>query len=125
MGRHMYHINAKEKCNVRFVSFHSSIRSFDRSLTSVVDDVVLDVVRQALSGVDPFLQLGVGDVPRHHDRARQAQPCPHGVPAEELANIVHRLVQVYLDHLRVSVSVTMQGVRISASVANVRWNGVE
>lgn len=68
-------------------------------LTGVVDDVVLDVVRQSLAGVDPLLQLGVGDVSRDHDGARQAQPRPHRVTAEELADLVHGLVQVYLDHL--------------------------
>ena len=47
----------------------------------VVDDVVLDVVRQASPTVQALLQLGVGDVAGNDQGSRQGQPRPNGIPA--------------------------------------------
>mmetsp|Transcript_25535 Transcript_25535/g.64791 ORF Transcript_25535/g.64791 Transcript_25535/m.64791 type:complete len:514 (-) Transcript_25535:434-1975(-) len=66
----------------------------------VVDDVVLDGLGQTLAALQPLLQLGVRNVARHHQRARQAQARADGVLGQLLADGRHGLRQVHLDHLR-------------------------
>lgn len=72
---------------------------FCLALTRIVYDVILHVVRQPVSGVYPLLQLSVRDVPRHHHGAREAEPRSDRVAAQDLPDLVHGLIQIYLHHL--------------------------
>ena len=63
----------------------------------VVDHVVAHVRRQLLAGVQPLLQLRVGDVPRHDHRPRQRQPRRHRVLRQFGQDLPHRPVEVDVD----------------------------
>mmetsp|Transcript_85111 Transcript_85111/g.260059 ORF Transcript_85111/g.260059 Transcript_85111/m.260059 type:complete len:304 (-) Transcript_85111:861-1772(-) len=83
----------------------------------VINGVVLDVIRQALPGVDFLLQLRVRDVPGDDDGPRERKPCLDRVLLELGQYAGHGLVQVHLDDVPAEVAGTdfgqiLRGVRL-------------
>mmetsp|Transcript_30252 Transcript_30252/g.70625 ORF Transcript_30252/g.70625 Transcript_30252/m.70625 type:complete len:245 (+) Transcript_30252:99-833(+) len=64
----------------------------------VVDDVVLGVLRQGLAALEPLEQLGVRDVARDDERAREREARANGMERELLADLRHRLVEIDAHH---------------------------
>ena len=62
--------------------------------TGVVDGVVLEVLRHAVAGVEPLLDLGVRDVAGDDQRAGERQPGLDRVLRQLGADLVHRPVEV-------------------------------
>ena len=69
--------------------------------TGVVDAVILQVLRHLLARIEPLLDLGVGDVAGDDHRSRQHHPRPHRVLRQLGADLVHRAVEVDVDHVGV------------------------
>ena len=65
----------------------------------VVDDVILEVLRQVFARIEPFLELRVRDVARHDDRPRQRELRRHGVLRQVRAHFVHRPIEIDRDRL--------------------------
>eukprot|EP00123_Amoebidium_parasiticum_P000658 comp11521_c0_seq1/m.5971 comp11521_c0_seq1/g.5971 ORF comp11521_c0_seq1/g.5971 comp11521_c0_seq1/m.5971 type:complete len:414 (+) comp11521_c0_seq1:338-1579(+) len=70
---------------------------------SIVDNVVLDVLGQALAGIDPLLELGVGNVTCHHQGTAQRQAGLDRVLAQLLEDVCHGLVEVHIHHVTAKV----------------------
>ena len=68
----------------------------------VIDGMVLEVLGQVLSPVEPLVELRVGDVAGHDDGSAEAQARAHGILAEQLAHFGHGLVEVYLHGVALS-----------------------
>mmetsp|Transcript_39878 Transcript_39878/g.127519 ORF Transcript_39878/g.127519 Transcript_39878/m.127519 type:complete len:414 (-) Transcript_39878:45-1286(-) len=66
----------------------------------VVNGVVFHILREALAGVQTFLQLRVRDVARHDEGASERQAGLDGVLGELRENLLHRFVEVHLHHVR-------------------------
>src|SRR5215471_6774840 len=58
--------------------------------TGVIDSVVLDIIGQPPATIEPFLQLGMGDVASDDQRAGQAEPGLDRVLRECTPDLVHR-----------------------------------
>ena len=65
--------------------------------TCVEDRVILDVLRQTLTGFDEFLHAGVSDVAGDDDRAGEVHAGGNRVLREFLAHFGHRTVQINVD----------------------------
>jgi hypothetical protein len=60
--------------------------------------VLLEVIGQILAAVETLLQLGVGDVARHHQRSGQREARGHRMPPQLRQHLAHGLAQVDLHH---------------------------
>ena len=61
--------------------------------------MVLDVIRQSFAAIQPFLEFGMRDVAGDNNGAGQRNRRLDRILAERLADIVHWLVEVYLDDI--------------------------
>ena len=69
----------------------------------VVHGMVLQVLGHRLAGVEPLLDLGVGDVAGDDQRAGEGQPGLHRQRRQLLADLGHRPVEVDPDHVAAQV----------------------
>src|SRR5215467_2378314 len=67
--------------------------------TGVIDSVVLDIIGQPPAAIEPFLQLGMGDVASDDQRAGQAEPGLDRVLRERTPDLVHRAGEIDRDDI--------------------------
>ena len=69
----------------------------------VIHHMIFQVLRQTLSGIQPFFESSMGNIPRHDDRTRERQSGGHWVLAQFRQNFRHRPIQIDFDHRPVQV----------------------
>ena len=89
-------VHTSGRCRAHRTASHS-LRSFGR--TGIVDRMVFDILRQILTAVQTFFQLGMSDVTTHDDSAVQRQAGGNRILSQLFQDIFHRLVQINLHHI--------------------------
>src|SRR5690606_5068213 len=71
----------------------------------IINDVILEILRQVFARFQHFAQLLVGEVAGHDDRAGQAEAGADRILAERCKNLFHGPVEVDLDDLAAEILV--------------------